>query len=92
MSTSKATRNTRNRTQAEKVYTRTQVEKVYTYLCGVGGRTLTARQASTRFRVKNLRAVISDIRDMGVDVRTDMKKTRNSKGPVAVYSLGLVWV
>ena len=81
MNTSKATRNTRNRTQAE---------KVYTYLNGGDGdRTLTARQASTRFQVKNLRAVISDIRDMGVDVMTDMQKTRTSKGPVAFYSLGL---
>lgn len=81
MNTSKATRNTLNRTQAE---------KVYTYLNGGDGdRTLTARQASTRFQVKNLRAVISDIRDMGVDVMTDMQKTRTSKGPVAVYSLGL---
>ena len=81
MNTSKATRNTRNRTQAE---------KVYTYLNGGDGdRTLTARQASSRFHVKNLRAVISDIRDMGVDVMTDMQKTRTSKGPVAVYSLGL---
>ena len=80
MNTSKATRNTRNRTQAE---------KVYTYLNGGDERSLTARQASTRFQVKNLRAVISDIRDMGVDVVTEMQKTRTSKGLVAVYSLGL---
>jgi hypothetical protein len=83
MNTSKTTRTTRNRTQAE---------KVYTYLNGGDSdRTLTARQAKSRFQVKNLRAVISDIRDMGIDVVTEMRESRTSKGsgPVAFYSLGL---
>ena len=81
MNTSKTTRTTRNRTQAE---------KVYTYLNGGNGdRTLTSRQARARFQVKNLRAVISDIRDMGVNVMTEMQETRSSAAPVAFYSLGL---
>ena len=84
MTTSKATRNTRN------TRNRTQAEKVYTYLNGGDGdRTLTARQARARFQVKNLRAVISDIRDMGVNVVTEMQETRSSDAPVAFYSLGL---
>lgn len=87
MNTSKVTRNTRgNRSNRN----RTQAEKVYTYLNGGDGdRTLTARQAWARFRVKNLRAVISDIRDMGVNVVTEMQETRSSDAPVAFYSLGL---
>lgn len=67
--------------------TRPQVRKIYEYLIGDTNRQLTARQAQQRFGVKNMRARISDLRDMGVEVVTEMRETRNSQRPVAFYSI-----
>ena len=66
---------------------RPQTQKIFEYLNGDSSRTLTARQAETRFGVKNLRARINDLRDMGVDVVTEMRETRTSDRPVAFYSI-----
>ena len=66
---------------------RPQTQKIFEYLNGDSSRTLTARQAETRFGVKNLRARINDLRDMGVDIVTEMRETRTSDRPVAFYSI-----
>lgn len=66
---------------------RPQIRKIFEYLNGDSSRTLTARQAETRFGVKNLRARINDLRDMGVDIVTEMRETRTSDRPVAFYSI-----
>lgn len=67
---------------------RSQNYKVFKYLTGAKGRTLTARQARSRFGVKNLSARISDLRDYGLNVVTEMRETRTSTQPVAFYSIG----
>ena len=66
---------------------RPQTQKIFEYLNGDSSRTLTARQAETRFGVKNLRARINDLREMGVDIVTEMRETRSSDRPVAFYSI-----
>ena len=66
---------------------RPQTQKIFEYLNGDSSRTLTARQAQTRFGVQNLRARINDLRDMGVDIVTEMRETRSSDRPVAFYSI-----
>ena len=66
---------------------RPQTQKIFEYLNGDSSRTLTARQAQTRFGVQNLRARINDLRDMGVDIVTEMRETRTSDRPVAFYSI-----
>ena len=66
---------------------RPQIQKIFEYLNGGSHRTLTASQAETRFGVKNLRARINDLRDMGVDIVTEMRETRTSDRPVAFYSI-----
>lgn len=68
----------------------TQNLKVFEYLNMNVDRTITARQALARFGVKNLSARISDLRDSGVDVMTELRKTRSSKAPVAFYFINKV--
>lgn len=46
----------------------TQTEKVAKYL--KAGRTLTAREARSRFSIKNLRARIFDLREAGMNIGT----------------------
>lgn len=60
-------------------------ERVLTYLQNNKGKTLTPTTAKTRFNVGNLRATVSDLRDLyGSDIITT---TRNSKGVLA-YTYG----
>lgn len=52
-----------------------QVARVVTELGK--GRTLTSDQARTRYGIVNLRARITDVRDLGYDVVAETKKSRD---------------
>jgi hypothetical protein len=60
-----------------------QTDFLISYLRGTG-RTLTARQADRLFAIKNLRARISEIRSLGLNVRTE--KTVDGRNKYAVSS------
>ena len=51
-----------------------QNERLIKYLRGTG-RSLSAAQAEARFGVKNIRARMSELRDEGFRVRTDVNTT-----------------
>lgn len=52
----------------------TQNERLIKYLRGTG-RSLSAAQAESRFGIKNIRARMSELRDEGFRVRTDVNTT-----------------
>lgn len=53
----------------------------------LSGRTLTARQATAALRVSNLRARISEIREMGVEIATENVESNTASGFTASYSM-----
>lgn len=64
----------------------TQNEKIVNVLLKEGA-TLTAAQAASRYKIRNLRARVAELRSIGVEIVSTMKETRGSDRPRAAYSL-----
>ncbi len=58
----------------------TQAEKVAKYL--KAGRTLTAREALSRFDIKNLRARVSELRQAGMNIGTIPYTRKDGVNPI----------
>ena len=61
----------------------TQNEKILSHLAK--GKQLTVNEATTRFKIQNLSARISELRDNGFEISTDT--VTKSRRPVTVYTL-----
>ena len=66
--------------------TKTQAEKVLNYL--TAGRTLTSKQARSRFGIQNLSARIFDLREEGVNIVTEPVTFRSTGATGVKYTLG----
>lgn len=64
----------------------TQSEKILKYL--EGGRTLTSKQARSRFGIQCLRARISELRSEGYNIVTEEVTYRDTGANGVKYSLG----
>lgn len=67
----------------------TQNEKLVRFFFRYGGE-LTSAQARSRYGIMNLRARINELRNVGININTDMRWNKDQKQTVAYYSLPTV--
>ena len=69
--------------------TKTQNQKLEAFLRGTG-RTITAAEAQARFGIQNLRARMSELRNVGLTVRTEGVTTKSGLTKYAISARDFV--